>query len=243
MDARDADVGMNPKLAPFVQIVNGMASILGEDCEILLHDVSRFESSIVACANGHITGRAVGSPMSVFGVELVNSDEFSKHGDVYTYMARVNNEKLIKCGVIPLRDEQRRIIGLMCLHFDTTKAAIARKLLDRLFTVDNSSGGEPVNEFFGLEIGDVFKNTFDEAVKPLGKAPRNMSRGEKVGVVGSLIDRGFFMMKGAVEYVAGEMGNSKFTVYAYMREARGAEDGSAARPARGGRKRGGKGAK
>jgi predicted transcriptional regulator YheO len=26
------------------------------------------------------------------------------------------------------------------------------------------------------------------------------------------------MMKGAVDYVAGEMGNSKFTIYAYMRE-------------------------
>ena len=50
--------------------------------------------------------------------------------------------------------------------------------------------------------------------KPL----KSLSKREKKEVVKNLQEKGFFMMKGAVEYIAGEMGNSKFTVYAYMKE-------------------------
>ncbi|MDL2264097.1 PAS domain-containing protein [Synergistaceae bacterium OttesenSCG-928-I11] len=209
---------MHPQLRPYAQIVKGLAEIFGDDCEILLHDVSRLERSIVACANGHLTGRPLGSPMSVYGLELLNSEKFSDCNTTYTYMARTNSGALIKCGVISLRDEAGQMIGLLCVHFDAARAQVAKQFIDRFFSVSANSEPEPVNEFFGLEIEDIFKNTMQEVKIARGKPLRELSKSEKKEVVRSLIDKGFFMMKGAVDYVAGEMGNSKFTVYAYMRE-------------------------
>lgn len=208
---------MHPQLRPYVQVVKGLADIFGDDCEILLHDVSRLERSIVACANGHLTGRPLGSPMSVYGLELLNSEKFSNR-PTYTYMARTNDGTLIKCGVVSLRDDAGQIVGLLCVHFDAGRAQIAKQFIDRFFSVSSDSEPEPVNEFFGLEIEDIFKNTMQEVKIARGKPLRNLSKPEKKEVVRNLIDKGFFMMKGAVDYVAGEMGNSKFTVYAYMRE-------------------------
>ncbi len=214
------DTGMHPQLRPYIPIVFGLAAILGGDCEILLHDVGQLERSIVACANEHVTGRPLGSPMTAYGLQLLNSGTFEDGRDVHIYMARANNGALIKCGVICLRSEAGEIIGLLCIHFDTAKAQIARELLESLFAVaPGTSGAEAVNEFFGLEIEDVFRSALIE-IEGVADAPLYVrSKAEKIEIVRRLMERGFFLMKGAVEYVAAEMGNSKFTIYAYMREA------------------------
>lgn len=210
---------MNPQLRPFVQIVKGLSIVLGDECEILLHDTSQLESSIVACANGHITGRTLGSPMTGYGLELLKAGEFEKNNGVYTYMARANNGALIKCGVIGLKDEYCKIIGLLCIHVSTEKALVLKNLLDSFFTVSNTAEkDEPVNEFFCLEIEDVFRNALNEITTSITRPLNGLSKQEKKEVVKTLLDKGFFMMKGSVDYVASEMGNSKFTIYAYIRE-------------------------
>ncbi|MDR0616122.1 MAG: helix-turn-helix transcriptional regulator [Synergistaceae bacterium] len=209
---------IHPKLRPFAQLVQGLAKILGDDCEVLLHDVSRLERSIVACANGHVTGRPLGAPMSVYGLELLSGDVFSGSKSVYIYMARANNGKLVKCGVIAIRDDDGEIIGLMCLHFDITKAIAARDLLDAFFLSGGIADAEPVNEFFGLEIEDIFGNAFQEIKGQFGKPVSELSKTQKKIVIKNLINRGFFLMKGSVEYAAKQMGNSKFTIYGYIRE-------------------------
>jgi predicted transcriptional regulator YheO len=214
--AEDSDV--NPKLRPFVQIVGGLAKILGNDCEVLLHDVNRLERSIVACANGHVTGRSLGSPMSVYGLQLLSGDVFSGSRNIHTYTASANNGKLIKCGVIAIKDGDGAVIGLLCLHFDTTKARAARELLDALFPFEWSADVEPVNEFFGLEIEDVFNNAFQEIKGLFDKPVSELSKTQKKLIIKNLMERGFFLMKGAVEYAAKKTGNSKFTIYGYIRE-------------------------
>ncbi|MDR1471302.1 MAG: PAS domain-containing protein [Synergistaceae bacterium] len=210
--------GIHPKLGQYAQLVYGLAEILGNDCEVLLHDVSRLERSIVACANGHVTGRSLGSPMSVYGLELLNSGVFAKPNDVHTYIARANNGKLIKCGVIALRDGDGEIIGLLCIHFDTTRALAAREFIDSLVSSGGDAGSEPVNEFFGLEMDDVFNDVFREIKGLVDKPISELSKSQKKIIIKNLMKRGFFLMKGAVEYIAGEMGNSKFTIYGYIRE-------------------------
>lgn len=216
---------MHPQLRPFVQIVHGLTAVLGNDCEVILHDVTQLEQSIVACGNGHITGRPLGSPMSAYGLELLTTDRFSSEHGTYSYMARTNDGTLIKCGVLSIRDDRDEIIGLLCIHFDASKAQIAKELLDSFFSLGSNATREtrevreePVNEFFGLELEDIFNNTMQEIRHGMEKPLKRLSKAHKKEVIRTLIDRGFFMMKGAVDYVAHEMGNSKFTIYAYMRE-------------------------
>ena len=52
---------MNPYLQSFLPMVDFLAEVLGKDAEIVLHDVLDIDKSIVAIANSHISGRAVGS--------------------------------------------------------------------------------------------------------------------------------------------------------------------------------------
>jgi predicted transcriptional regulator YheO len=166
--------------------------------------------------------------MSVYGLQLLSGDAFSGSQNVHTYTAKANNGKLIKCGVIAIKDGDGETIGLMCLHFDTAKARAAKELLDALFSPDWSADVTPVNEFFGLEIEDVFNNTFQEMKGLFDKPVSELSKAQKKIIIKNLMERGFFLMKGAVGYIAGKMGNSKFTIYGYIREIEkgGIVDGS-----------------
>lgn len=215
----EVDETMSAHLRPFVQVVKGLAAIFGDDCEILLYDVATLEHSVVVCSNARITKRALGSPMNGYGLQLLNSADQYGNG-VHIYLARANNGVFFKSGVIFLRDERNKVIGLLCLHFDLAKAQAAKKLIDQYFSVGiEDEGIETINEFYGLEIEDVFKNTLHE-VKINSSKPFNfLSKREKIEIIRNLLDRGFFMMKGSVEFLANEMQNSKFTIYAYMREA------------------------
>jgi len=209
---------INALLRPFLPVAEGLAALLGDDCEILLYDVAMLERSVVACANGHITGRELGSPMTGYGLQLLNAEDQYRDG-IHIYIARANNGVLIKSGVIFLRDDRDKVIGLLCLHFDTTKARAAKNLIDHYFSIGTDTGeSEPINEFFGLEIEDVFKNTLLEVRINSGRPLSALTKGEKLEIIRSLLDRGFFMMKGSVDFLAKEMQNSKFTIYAYMRE-------------------------
>ena len=53
----------NPLLEPYKALVPFLAELLGESCEILLHDISQPKHSVIAIANGFHTGRKVGSPL------------------------------------------------------------------------------------------------------------------------------------------------------------------------------------
>ena len=117
-----------------------------------------------------------------------------------------------------MRDDGGEIIGLMCIHFDTAKAMAAKELIDALFSSGWPSDAEPVNEFFGLEIEDVFNNAFQEMKGLFDKPVPDLPKAQKKIIIKNLRERGFFLMKGAVGYVARKMGKSKFTIYGYIRE-------------------------
>ena len=48
---------MNPILKSYFVIADTIAGTFGEQCEVVVHDLSRPESSVVHVANGAVTGR------------------------------------------------------------------------------------------------------------------------------------------------------------------------------------------
>ena len=64
-------------LSIFVPIVNFLSEILGENTEIVLHDVSNPEHSVIAIQNGFHSGRTIGSSLTDFAFQVT-------HNQVYT---------------------------------------------------------------------------------------------------------------------------------------------------------------
>ena len=54
---------MEPIMKEYCELVgNFHGKVLGQDYEIILHDLSNMDHSVIAVANGHVSGRRIGSP-------------------------------------------------------------------------------------------------------------------------------------------------------------------------------------
>ncbi|MEG1642287.1 MAG: helix-turn-helix transcriptional regulator [Synergistaceae bacterium] len=226
---------VNPKLKILFPVVRGLAKILGKDYEVNLHDVSMLEHSLVLCENGYVTGRDPGGPMTDFGLFMLQSEEYKNKDGVYNYLAKNNRGELIKCSAIFIRDEEEKIIGFLCINYDVSKAAAARELIDSLLHLDMQNLGEfspeqrnqvpeathsfptPINEWFAKDFDDVVSDSLIQIKEKVKKPLNEMSKVEKKTVIRELRDKGFFLLKGSVEKVAQEMGNTKYTIYSYIR--------------------------
>ena len=212
------------ELLSYIDLVKGLGEILGSDCEILLHDVSNPEHSIIACANAQVSGRGVGSTMTDFGLRMLKDPKYQKMTGVYNYRARTGDGRLLKCGVCFIRDAAGRIVGFLCINMDVTKIAAAREALDEFFRVDSSGdAAEDYCEHFSKEVGDVVSNSIALVKKEWGGDLSALPRSDKVKVVARLDEMGFFLVKGAMERLSEEMKKSKFTLYAYLRSVHSPE--------------------
>ncbi len=221
---------MNPKLKILIPVVRGLARILGKDYEVNLHDVSIPERSLVLCENGYVTGRSEGGPMTDFGLLMLQSEEYQSREGVFNYLAKNNRGELIKCSCIFIRDENDKIIGFLCINYDLKKAVAAQELIEGLLRVEMSGAGvepaeepgarfpEPVRESFAQDIDEVVGDSLAQVKRRIGKPFKYLTKPEKKEVVRELHDKGFFLLKGSVDILAAEMGNTKFTIYSYIRE-------------------------
>lgn len=227
---------MNPKLKLLVPVVKGLAKILGEDYEVNLHDLSMPEHSLVLCENGHVTGREPGGPMTDFGLFMMQSEEYRDKDGVFNYLARNNRGELIRCSAIFIRDESGETIAFLCLNYSMNKAMAARNLLEGLLHINpepvaqyrlqnappDKAGddfpGAPVQEWFAKDLDEVVHDSLSQIKNRAGKPLEYLSKQEKQGIVQELHDKGFFRLKGSVDALAAEMGNTKYTIYSYIRE-------------------------
>ena len=221
---------MNPKLRILIPVVRGLAKILGKDYEVNLHDVSIPERSLVLCENGYVTGRSEGGPMTDFGLLMLQSEEYQSREGVFNYLAKNKRGELIKCSCIFIRDENDKIIGFLCINYDLKKAVAAQELIEGLLRVEMSGAGvepaeepgarfpEPVRESFAQDIDEVVGDSLAQVKRRIGKPFKYLTKPEKKEVVRELHDKGFFLLKGSVDILAAEMGNTKFTIYSDIRE-------------------------
>lgn len=214
------------QLLAYVGLVKGLGTMLGRDCEVLLHDVSHPESSIIACENGHVSGRGVGSPMTDFGLLMQKDPKYRNMDGVYNYLAKTEEGKVLKCGVFFIKNEAGKIIGYLCINMDITKVRAAQELLGEFFKVDGNINSQDnvYRERFSREPDDVTSSSIASVKERWGNDLSLLPRADKTEVIRELEEGGFFLIKGAMERLAAEMKRSKFTLYAYIREVRESTD-------------------
>ncbi|GEB80630.1 hypothetical protein DDE01_20450 [Desulfovibrio desulfuricans] len=59
-----ADKTTSCTIERYVPLVDFLGAFLGEDCEVVLHDVRNPDNSVLAIANNHISGRRKGAPLT-----------------------------------------------------------------------------------------------------------------------------------------------------------------------------------
>ena len=214
---------INPILENYIPVVKAIAKTFGPDCEVLLHDVSNLESSIIAIENGHVTGRKIGSPITDLGLYFLKSDLFKNTDFIANYQTESKEGKKLKSTSVFIRDKQKKVIGFLCINYALERLSDFRKMIDNFIVatkdVDKEvSNNERKEEIFTDNIDDLLDRLFIKAQEKVSKSIEKMQKDDKLEVVRYLQKQGVFLVKGNLDKIARKLNVSRYTVYNYLSE-------------------------
>ncbi len=209
---------MHPNLEAVAQVIPSLRQMLGPRYEVILHDLSHVESSIVML-EGDVTHRKIGGPATDYLLKLMREGGDCA-GHSINYKNLLPDGRVLRSSTIFIRDEEGKIIGSLCFNQDLTDYVVARNLLEEV-TSFGAPADEAPKETFAQDISEVMESVVDTEVSLFQKPVAYMQKEDKLGIVARLEQKGIFAVKNAVEYVAECLGVSNFTIYNYLKEVRG----------------------
>lgn len=203
----------NPILQRYIPMVEGIAQTFGQHCEVVLHDFSLLPNSIIAIANGHVTGRSIGSPITEFSLNMVKKGNGE---DIINYTGKSFDGKVLKSSTFFIKDDNEKTIGCYCINIDLTELYSAKLVIDNMMYVQTET--HDPQELDSNHVNEVLNDIVSKTVEHAGKPVVYMTKEEKVAVVRALNTQGAFLVKGAIDYVAKVLCVSRYTIYNYLDE-------------------------
>jgi predicted transcriptional regulator YheO len=197
---------LHPLLQAMLPVARGIAATFGSHCEVVLHDLSHPRTSIVNIVNNSVTGRKVGDGIRDLVWNVLRSPDFADDM-LANYRSVTSDGKAIKSTTILIRDDEKKAIGALCINFDMTSFHKAKKAFDEFAVASEIDlPGEKVVEIDNADVVDILDHLVSRTIEEYGKSPEQMSREDKIQIVGYLDEKGLFRIKGAVNWVAKKLG-------------------------------------
>jgi selenocysteine lyase/cysteine desulfurase/predicted transcriptional regulator YheO len=187
-------------LETLVPTIDGLGAALGPGTEVVLHDLSALPNSIVAIA-GDLTGRTVGGPMTDLLLGLVRRGTTQ---DLTNYETHAPDGRPIMSSTVFIRDPDGVAVGCLCVNSETAATGPV----------------DPVETFPG-DVDTLQRLLVERAVADVGVPVALMKKAHKSQVVKVLDEAGFFLIRDSVDYLAGLLSVTRYTIYNYLNEIRG----------------------
>ncbi|WP_240027320.1 helix-turn-helix transcriptional regulator [Mannheimia haemolytica] len=191
-------------------MVDGIAALIGEHCEIVLHSLEFLEHSAIYIANGHNTNRKIGSPITDRALKSLHhmaTDSVSK-----PYFTKAKGGVLMKSITIAIRNGKQHVIGLLCININL-EVPTSQFLNSFIAPVDTAS-----EVTFASSVEDLVSQTIQTTIDDV-MADRQISNNNKNRqIVISLFEKGIFDIKDSINQVAEKLDISRHTVYLYIRQ-------------------------
>ena len=120
---------MHPALRSYVGVADLLVRTFA-DCEVVLHDLTVPQRSVVYVANPVVTGRKVGESFEHLIEEAIKAGN-PEDGILANYYFEKNG-RLIRSSTLLIRDDSERLVGALCINLDTRAATQAMDYLSSL---------------------------------------------------------------------------------------------------------------
>ncbi len=199
------------ELENYIPTAHLIAETFGNNCEVVLHDLTDPAYSVVYTVNNNVTGREVGQSFNHMISDVLLSKNFNN--DYVTNYANHGVEgKIIKSSTALIRDNNDTVIGALCVNFDITDFTNhISNLNDFIYVRETIREEKPLKNVMDITyelINKIIENT----------DINNLNRKEKIDIIKFMNEKDIFLVKGAIDKVAEKLNISKVTVYSYLDE-------------------------
>lgn len=212
---------MNNKeiLESYIPVVDFFGKVCGMNYEIVLHDAINMDSSIVAIANGNISGRKIGGPMSDIALKYIKEETY-KNNDFVINEGRTKDGKNLISSTMFIKNKNNKLVAMLCVNNNVTELVSINKYLTNLTTSyginTQYNDGKEVYENLYSSLDDVMDSMIKNTLSNIDIPPERMTPEEKIELVHKLNGHGFFLLKGAVSRIAEYLKTSDTTIYRYL---------------------------
>lgn len=194
-------------------IVDGIAAMYGQHTEVVLHSLDAKHPSVVKIANGHITGREVGAPITNLALlKLKAGQDISD-----AYLTKCANSKTLRSITTVIRNSKNQPIGLLCINtdMDAPLQSVLRTMMpEHLFNHELTSSPE----VFARNIDEALHSTIDSINHEVRSNPTVSTSQKSREIVNQLHELGIFELKDSAQVAATRLGISVHSIYRYLRE-------------------------
>ncbi|WP_435132719.1 helix-turn-helix transcriptional regulator [Plesiomonas shigelloides] len=194
-------------------VVDGLAALIGSHCEIVLHSLEDLKHSAVRIANGEITGRTIGSPITDLALRMLHDMEDASVSRAYFTRAK-GGGALMKSITIAIRNHENRVIGLLCININLD-APFSQVL--KAFMPEEARE-TPSNVNFASSVDELVAQTLEFTIEEVNNDRSVSNNLKNRQIVLALYEKGIFDIKDAINQVADRLNISKHTVYLYIRQ-------------------------
>lgn len=206
-----------PYLEPWLcdmlrRLAEGIVAVVGPHCEVVIHDFSDLEHSVVAIA-GNVTGRKPGAPVP--DLAFTSDDLNRETPDQVNYCARKDSREL-RSSTIWIRDVEGQPVGAVCINVDYSDLVRVRDLIDRLAQPARQAPELVVSNTFARDMEDLIDLSVTAFLRRESiPSITAMNYDDKLRLIQALEAQGLFRIRGAVSRVADLLSVSRASVYNY----------------------------
>ncbi len=221
----------NDLFQQYSTLVDYLGKVLGPDYEVVLHDLTHTNQEVVAIANGHISGRTVGSPLTNTALHLIKSKAYLTQDFLINYKGEAENGHLIRSSTMFIKNNHGVLEGLLCINFDDSRFTNLSNNLFKLLhgkdfihnfqDVPDVQNPVPVSlnsaEKFPTDITKLMQQIFEDVMKDVAITPERLTQDEKITIISQLDKHGLFRLKGAIPFTAKHLACSSSSIYRYLK--------------------------
>lgn len=202
----------------YIQLVDFLGACFDEHTEVVLHGFDDVDHSVIAISNGHISGRAVGAPLTGFALSKLKDK--GKEGPPFylNYLGVSKKDISLRCNSFFILDKQGDPRGMICINTDVSKYQDMMEAIKKLAFLPSLETDEKVDdiEFLQVSSKDMINSIISEVTKTTTIEAERLTVDEKIEIVRRINAEKFFLIKGSVSQVAASIKSSEATVYRYL---------------------------
>ena len=208
----------NPIIKNLIPIAETISATFGNYCEVVVHDFSGPNHSIIFIANGHVTGRKTGDPITDFALASLREEGFGKHREdkLLNYKTKTKDGRILKSSSVFIKDEKNNIIGCLCINYDMTTHLMFENVMKEFCNINELN--EEKEETFVSDVDEILDSIISKAIEEINKPVSLMQKEDNIRVVEIVDKKGGFMIKGSIDQLAHRLNVSRYTIYNYLDE-------------------------
>ncbi|WP_322091523.1 helix-turn-helix transcriptional regulator [Paraburkholderia bannensis] len=196
------------------KIVEALGQTLAPLVEVLLHDLTTPDQSVVAIAN-NLSGRQIGDAATEMGLARIADPGFPDV--VANYPNRFPDGRPVKSTSIGLKNSAGECVAAICLNMDVSLLGAVTAGLGQLM---QTGAAAPVAETLAPHTSGEARETIRAALERFAAArnttPIGMTLAQRRDAVRELAESGHLNLRHALAEVARTLGVARPTVYSYL---------------------------